>query len=432
MNHVTPERVLFILGLSLFFGLAFEEFYHASPTKPPGGIRTFPLLALLGAGLYVVEPANGIVLAGGFLALGGWLFGYYRARLGSSDGKTDDAGASLIVPACNALAFVLGPITLLGPPWFAVAVTVSAVVLLSARARLHEFASHVPGTEITTLGKFLVLTGIVLPLLPDTPVSTLSPITPYKAWLALVAVSGLSYASYLAQRYLPLRGSTLAVSILGGLYSSTATTALIARRLRKLESGNRSLEAGIVLATAVMYLRVGVVIAVFNVALAERIAPALAGLLVLGVVLSFVVARRPGAPPPAPAGEIAAVTNPLELSTAVIFAVSFVAISAAVAWTKAMLGTAGFFWLAAVVGVTDIDPFVLGVAQGGAVGIAVHVLVIAILIAASSNNVLKAIYALAFSRGHHTAWASLSLAILAAAGLGIAWWLQVGGIRGGA
>jgi hypothetical protein len=41
-----------LLGLSLFFGLAFEEFYAHQRTQP-GGVRTFPLLALAGAMLYL-------------------------------------------------------------------------------------------------------------------------------------------------------------------------------------------------------------------------------------------------------------------------------------------------------------------------------------------------------------------------------------------
>ena len=40
-----------VLGLSLFLGLAFEDFFARSGTKRPGGIRTFPLLALGGGAL---------------------------------------------------------------------------------------------------------------------------------------------------------------------------------------------------------------------------------------------------------------------------------------------------------------------------------------------------------------------------------------------
>ena len=47
-GDIAPERLALLLGLSFFFGLAFEEF-HAKAAQPrPGGVRTFPLLALAG------------------------------------------------------------------------------------------------------------------------------------------------------------------------------------------------------------------------------------------------------------------------------------------------------------------------------------------------------------------------------------------------
>ena len=48
---------------------------------------------------------------------------------------------------------------------------------------------------------------------------------------------------------------------------------------------------------------------------------------------------------------------------------------------------------------TDIDPFVLNLAQGGLSGTTAQILTAAVLIAASSNNLLKAGYALAFAGG---------------------------------
>ena len=61
--------------------------------------------------------------------------------------------------------------------------------------------------------------------------------------------------------------------------------------------------------------------------------------------------------------------NPLELSAAGIFAAMFVVTSLLSTWVKAEFGLTGIYSLAAVVGVTDIDPFVLNLAQGGTSGI---------------------------------------------------------------
>ena len=48
----TITRFLLLLGLGFFFGLAFEEFHAQREQARPGGVRSFPLLALVGALLY--------------------------------------------------------------------------------------------------------------------------------------------------------------------------------------------------------------------------------------------------------------------------------------------------------------------------------------------------------------------------------------------
>lgn len=387
-----PENLALALGLSFFFGLAFEEFYVRSPRKRPGGVRTFPLLALSGAGLYLLEPAHAIAFCAGLLVLGIWLYAYYHARW-SEAAPVAEPGGGLIIPVCNLIAYLLGPISLTEPHWVAVSFSVSAVLLLGARQSLHQLAQRLPAEEIMTGGKFLVLTGIVLPLLPDHPVTKLSAITPHQVWLAVVVVSTLSYASYMVRRYVSPEKGLLAASVLGGLYSSTATTVVLAKQGKEGAFERTGILSGIVLATALMYLRLCVVVAIFNLPLAMSLFPYLSGLFLLGLLLAWVCGKNGMT---GKGGEIALQSNPLELSAALLFAFLFVVISLASTWVRMKYGESGIYWLASIVGVTDIDPFVLSLAQGGAGGVPMHALEAAILIAASSNNVLKAVYATAF------------------------------------
>ena len=201
-----------------------------------------------------------------------------------------------MVPICNMLAYLLGPVALAEPPWVAVGATVAAVLLLTARQELHGFARRVELGEIVNAGRFLLLTGFVLPLLPDTPVTDLTHITPHQVWLAVVAVCTVSYASYLLQRYVAPRGARMMVALLGGLYSSTATTLVLARRARAEPNAVRQAETGIVLATAVMYLRLLVIIAVFDQPLALALTPRLLGFVGAGGGDGdgMVLDRRPG------------------------------------------------------------------------------------------------------------------------------------------
>jgi uncharacterized membrane protein (DUF4010 family) len=338
---------------------------------------------------------------------------------------TGEAKANLIVPLLNVHAYLLGAVALALPPWVAVTTTVVAVLLLTGRTWLHDTARRIDMKEIVTAGQFLILTGIVLPLLPNEPVTTLTAITPRQVWLALVVVCTFSYVSYLAQRYWSAAAGGLWMAALGGLYSSTATTVVLARQAKADPAVRRHAQAGITLATAIMYLRILAITAIFNITLARRLALPLIGLSAAGLLicaLQYWVFGKSADGQPAQQGPTQPATsrNPLELGAAIIFAVLFVATSFLSTWATKEFGVTGIYSLAAIVGISDIDPFVLNLAQGGLTGVSLDTLVGAILIAASSNNILKAFYAAFFAGGRATAASAVALVILAAAGVAIA------------
>ena len=418
MTIDTPfARFLLLLGLGFFFGLAFEEFHADAKEVRPGGIRTFPLLALLGALLYRLDPERLVPVSVGLLVLGGWLGCYYWRHAGETDAE-GRPNVGIMVLTCNVLAYLIGPVSLAGPPWVAVGATVAGVLLLTERDRLHGFARRINAGEILTAGKFLILTGLILPLLPDVPVTTLTDITPHQVWLAVLAVCTVSYASYLLQRYVAPAGGGLWVALLGGFYSSTATTVVLARHARAEPSTLEQAQTGIILATAVMYLRLLIIIALFNRPLASGLAPALLGLSAAGLAMAglwhWIAAGRAGRGAP-----LQSSSNPLELGAAVLF----VLISLVSAWARAQYGATGIYLLAAIVGVSDIDPFVLSLTQNATGDMPVGVAVGAILIATSSNNLLKAGYAVAFAGGRASLAPTVALGLLALGGIGSAAWL---------
>ncbi len=419
----SPVSVALLLGLSFFLGLAFEDFFAHTDERRPGGIRTFPILALAGGMLYLLDATHHIPFTAGLVVLGAWLLIYYHAHVSEHE-RSDEPNVGLVIPLLNIIAYVLGAIALALPPWVAVTMTVAAVLLLTGREQLHTLARRIEIKEIVTAGEFLILTGIVLPLLPNYPVTALTAITPRQVWLALVVVCTFSYVSYLAQRYWAAAARGLWMAALGGLYSSTATTVVLARQAKAEPGVRRHAQAGITLATAIMYLRILAVVAIFNFALARVLALPLCALSLAGLGISaaqyrFGAAASRGASSEIPIN-LAANLNPLELGAAAIFAILFVATSLVSALAKAQFGISGIYMLAAIIGVTDIDPFVLNLAQGGVSSVANAELAAAILIAASSNNILKALYAAFFAGGRATAASAAALALLAVAGVGAA------------
>jgi uncharacterized membrane protein (DUF4010 family) len=422
----SPASVALLLGLSFFLGLAFEDFFSQSPRRRPGGIRTFPMLALAGGVLYLLDTSRFIPFTAGLLVLGGWLIVYYRAYVGAAD-EQGEPNVGIVVPILNIHAYLLGAVALALPPWIAVTMTVVAVLLLTGREQLHALARRVEIKEIVTAGQFLVLTGIVLPLLPNQPVTTLTPITPRQVWLALVVVCTFSYVSYLAQRYWAAAAGGLWMAALGGLYSSTATTVVLARQAKAQPTLRRQAQAGITLATAIMYLRILAIVAIFNLSLARALLLPICALSVAGFIFCAVQYRWRAGPEKqsAQAMHLTAGGNPLELGAAAIFALLFVAVSLATVLVKSQLGISGIYALAAIVGVSDIDPFVLNLAQGGVAGVENAALAAAILIAASSNNILKAAYAAGFAGGKATAASAVVLVALAIAGCAAAYALML-------
>ena len=393
LDDLAPIEVAGRLGLAIamgfFMGLAFEGIYKRESRTSPGGIRTFPMLAALGAMLFLVDSHTLVPYVVGLGAVAIVLFALVRAA-----SKLGAEPPSLMIPAANLLAYTFGPLALRQPPWVLVSAAVVAVMLLESREALHRLVQKTNPEEVFTLGKFLILAGIVLPLLPNHPVVSWTPLSPFNVWLALVAISTLSYASYLLQRYLP-KTSALLPSILGGIYSSTATTVALARRQKELGAPHAELASGIVIATAMMYLRVDVIVAIFNAHLAQVLLPALGGLFAISILIGLWQWRRRPAEPAGGTTTIAS-ANPLQLGTAVTFALLFVTVALASAWVRSNFGQKGVYVLAAITGTTDINPFVLSVAQGGVSDTPLTALATAILIAVASNNILNACYALAF------------------------------------
>ena len=166
-----------------------------------------------------------------------------------------------------------------------------------------------------------------------------------------------------------------------------------------------------------MFLRILAVVAIFNIALATTLLPSIAALFLFGLVVTGLLLWRD-------AGGTAAEdtlppSNPLEIQTALIFAFLFIALSLGVGWARANFGEESLFALAALAGVTDVDPLVLSIAQGGQQGAALHMDAAAILIAAASNNVLKGVYTLVFA-GRLAGLVPAAALLLLAAGGGIA------------
>jgi len=305
--------------------------------------------------------------------------------------KLKSGQTGLLQPLIALIVYTYGAIISLQPPWFLVLVFVSVVFTLSTWKKTHRFVEHIDPHEMPILAKFLLLSGVILPLLPDTPISSYLPATPFKIWLAVVVISGISYIGYILKKYLLRRQGYLVAGLLGGLYSSTAATVVLARKSKGLAQVDPSLNAGIISATGMMYLRLLILVAIMNPQLLLQAALPLLVFGLLSIAVAIFVdqkATRVSELPP-DLGR----SNPLELGIALLFAVLFVVMIVVTQLVISHFGRTGLDLLSLVVGFTDIDPFVLSILSGHYPSAAGQQLAGAIVVAAGSNNLLKAVYA---------------------------------------
>ncbi len=212
----------------------------------------------------------------------------------------------------------------------------------------------------------------------------------------MVAISGVSYGSYLLEKLSKGKGGVRLAALLGGLYSSTFTTVVMGKQAKN--AGAPHLYAGsIVIASGVMYFRFLALIGIFNLELMKRLAPSFLILGAIGVAggwawsnLSDVQAAKEGA--------AAYLTkNPLELTSALLLGVVFVAVLVATNVALARLGNAGIYAMAVISGLAPVDPFIMGLTQTAGQATAMALAISGIVVAAASNNFAKAFIALSLA-----------------------------------
>ncbi|MGC2560233.1 MAG: DUF4010 domain-containing protein, partial [Terriglobales bacterium] len=216
-------------------------------------------------------------------------------------------------------------------------------------------------------------------------------------------------------------GGVVLTALLGGAYSSTATTVAMARRAAR-EDRPHLFAGGILIASGVTYLRLAALVALFNRQLTEMLAPAFIVIALVAIAIGWFWSRRPD-PVDSQIKREYEPGNPLELGAAFIFAVFFLGMLVATQLAVTYLPKAGVNILAALVGVTDVTPFVMGMTQAAGTLTPLKVAAGAVMISAASNNVVKAIYAYSLA-DRKTGRQSLAFLIaLAAAGLAPLLWL---------
>lgn len=385
-----PEGVKIIVVLFLSFLIGLEREEHRA-VQPPGryyfgGVRTFPLIGLIAYALALLSGGQLLAVVAGFAVIAAFLWLSYQNKLRAG------GPAGVTTEMSGLVTYLVGALVSFNQLWIAATLAILSVLLLELKEWLEGFSERVPARDILAFTQFLLLTAVILPIVPDRTYGSFG-FNPFKAWLIVVAASAISYGSYLLQKLQKGESALWISAVLGGVYSSTATTVVLAKRARQ-QHAPHLFSGSILMASGVMYLRLLVLIALFNRMLAARLLIGFVAAGFGGLLVGWIWSRIHDANAKGTAKGVE-VKNPLELSAAFLFAVAFVVLLAATHYAVIYFGRGGVYGLAAITGLTDIDPFVLGLTQS--TGTPIALAAVGIAIAAASNNVAKSIYALSFA-----------------------------------
>ncbi|MEX0753188.1 MAG: DUF4010 domain-containing protein [Xanthobacteraceae bacterium] len=413
------SRFAVALGIGLLIGL--ERGWRTREERAgsrTAGIRTFAISGILGGIIGGLSQALGGPAGTGGGIVMGLGFAVYAAAMAMFCREENRANKSFSATTAVAamVTFALGAYALAGDMRAAAAVAVATAVILALRESIHGWVANITWSELRSGLVLLAMTFIALPIVPEGPIGPYGGVNLREVWIIAIVLAGVSFIGYAAVKYFGAKHGILLAGAAGGLASSTAVTITNARRAASLEGPPRLLAAGVALASAMMFLRVCVIVAVLNASLLVWIAPALiaATVVATGFALISVYWGGPGAK------EVQDIQfhNPFSFRSVVGFALFLgfvIVVGRALGET---FGATGAILGATVVGIVDVDAITISMARLTPQPLSALSAALAILAAVASDTISKIVIGAIVGCGRFAAQiAAMALGCFVAAGI---------------
>ena len=401
--------VLIATALGALLGTQREMLQQRWNVQEFGGIRSFMMLSLSGllsallarslGAWFVGVTCSGVIL---FLSIG-----YVRKSFRSEHAGVTSELAGL-------LTYLIGVLTYYDST-LAVAVGVLVALIITLKDPLHDFVSKISQQEFLSTVEFVLLSCVILPLLPNRAIDQWGIFNPYEFWVFVIVVLAVSFAGYVATKLFGNRKGLILTGILGGTVSSTAVTSAMSAHSRKSPKLVPILASATIAASAVMFLRVGVVLSFLSLTLLRHVQwPLLAmfSVTLIGLAFPLYQAWRRGDD-----GEAEEVTShsPFSLSQGLKFGLFVLTVLVLSFVLRLQFGVSGIYLTAIITGLVDVDAFMLSMvhlsSQEPALAPAAAN---AVLIAIGSNMLVKSAIPFLFgSRG--LAWRVASVFVVSVA-----------------
>ncbi|MFO8068220.1 MAG: DUF4010 domain-containing protein, partial [Bacteroidales bacterium] len=337
--------------------------------------------------LYTADPHSLMPYLGGGLIISVFLGIYYWRK------TQDQESLGFTTMLVALITYCIPLLVITQPEWFTILVVVTVLILTESKKSFVEMSRKFDKDEFITLAKFLAIAGVILPIVPNEPIVPFLEITPFNIWIAVVVISGISYFSYLLRKFVFTNSGIIISALLGGLYSSTAVTIILSRKGKAFDDTPGLYAVGIILAMSMMYLRILILMFIFNNELALYLIPYfLIMIFVTAAVAGFIYYKNKNNLSIENEPDVELDRNPLEFKVAIIFTLLFIAFSFITHYVIEWFGIQGLNALSWVVGVSDIDPFLLNLFQGK-FNVSMNLIAISCMQAIISNNIIKTVYA---------------------------------------
>ena len=305
-NLIIQFTVSILLGTLI--GIEREKQKQKTKNKSPLGIRTSILISLFGTlstylGI-IYNPAIFYISIITIILL--VLSSHINLIL-----KYNRIGITTEISAI--LLFIYGSMCAIDQIQLAVILTIITTLILSAKTYMHNMSEAISKQELFDTIKFAIIAFIILPILPNqnydqqifgtffpqmaTTQNSIDILNPYKIWLLIVFISGISFLGYILIKLLNKKLGISLTGLIGGLYSSTATSLTLANKSKKFPKTINPFLAGIVLACAISFIKSFIFIKALNETLFQKTLFPLSimflYMLITGLYLMFTSKKEP-------------------------------------------------------------------------------------------------------------------------------------------
>lgn len=395
LDNISNETLILLRGLlafvlGLLIGLQ-RESVNTSSIKdkghPSAGIRTFPILCILGFSSAFISTLMGsqwpVTITIFAISVIFGLNYYVKASRG-------DLGLTTAVSAI--LTTIIGVLCYLQQLNIAIAVTLITTMLLSLKIEMHEFAHSILRKDFIAILKLAIISVLVLPHLPNQNfgVAPFDIFNPFKIWLLIVFISAISFIGYVMVKLKGTKKGIALTGYLGGFASSTALTLSFSERSH-VSTGKivHQMAFAIISAWTIMFIKVYFIVGALNINLLTPLIVPLAIPTVIGFAYSYYMLKKL---PVDDTEDDVTFDHPFELSGAIKFGIIFTIVLFISRLTQVYFGDIGVYISSFLSGLADVDAVAISMSQlsaSEANTLSSNIAIKAIAVGAASNTFSK-------------------------------------------